>query len=73
MYQRGIKYLPQYCVDNAVVKVADPVFLGYCIAQGADVGGKALAKVSWDEKVRRQERRRPRFCGILVCFTAKAR
>ena len=56
MYQQGIKYLPQYCVDNAVVKVADPVFLGYCIAQGADVGGKALAKVSWDEKVRRQER-----------------
>jgi UDP-N-acetylglucosamine/UDP-N-acetylgalactosamine diphosphorylase len=51
MYQRGIKYLPQYCVDNAVVKVADPVFLGYCIAKGADVGGKAIAKVAWDEKV----------------------
>jgi hypothetical protein len=38
-------------VDNAVVKVADPVFLGYCIEQGADVGGKAVAKVSWNEKV----------------------
>ena len=45
MSRRGVKYLPQYCVDNAVVKVADPVFVGYCIEQGADVGGKAVAKV----------------------------
>ena len=52
MERRGVKYVPQYCVDNAVVKVADPVFVGYCIEQGADVGGKAVAKVSWDEKVR---------------------
>jgi hypothetical protein len=51
MKRRGIKHLPQYCVDNAVVKVADPVFLGYCIAKGADVGGKAVAKVAWNEKV----------------------
>ena len=51
MERRGVKYVPQYCVDNAVVKVADPVFVGYCIQQGADVGGKAVAKVSWDEKV----------------------
>ena len=51
MERRGVKYVPQYCVDNAVVKVADPVFVGYCIEQGADIGGKAVAKVSWDEKV----------------------
>ncbi len=34
-----------------MLQVADPVFVGYCIEHNADVGGKALAKVSWDEKV----------------------
>ena len=54
MTRRGVKYVPQYCVDNAVVKVADPVFVGYCIEHNADVGGKAVAKV------------RPRCCCCAV-------
>ena len=51
MEKRGIKYIHAFGVDNALVKPADPTFVGYCIQQNADCGNKVLWKCSPGEKV----------------------
>lgn len=51
MRSRGVKYLHVFGVDNALVKPADPTFVGYCIKRGADCGNKVLWKTSPEEKV----------------------
>lgn len=51
MKSRGIKYIHAFGVDNALVKPADPAFVGYCIQKAADCGNKVLWKTSPDEKV----------------------
>lgn len=51
MGMRGVKYVHVFSVDNAIGKVADPVFVGYCVLRGADVGNKVVWKASPEEKV----------------------
>lgn len=51
MRTRGIKYVHAFGVDNALVRPADPIFVGYCINRNADCGNKVLWKTSPGEKV----------------------
>jgi UDP-N-acetylglucosamine/UDP-N-acetylgalactosamine diphosphorylase len=40
MALRDVKYVHAYCVDNVLVKVADPVFTGFCISKEINCGSK---------------------------------
>ncbi|MED6192312.1 UDP-N-acetylglucosamine diphosphorylase 1 [Stylosanthes scabra] len=51
MASRGIKYIDCYGVDNALVRVADPTFLGYFIDKGVAAAAKVVRKAYPQEKV----------------------
>jgi UDP-N-acetylglucosamine/UDP-N-acetylgalactosamine diphosphorylase len=44
MQDRHIQYLHVFSIDNALVKPADPIFIGYCIVNHADCGNKVVWK-----------------------------
>lgn len=49
--KRGVKYLHAYGVDNCLVKVGDPVFLGVCIDRNVATGVKVVRKTDPNESV----------------------
>ncbi|KAK3017841.1 hypothetical protein RJ639_003351 [Escallonia herrerae] len=51
MAMRGVKYLDCYGVDNALVRVADPTFLGYFIDKGVAAAAKVVRKAYPLERV----------------------
>ena len=61
---RGALYVHAYCVDNCLVKVADPVFLGYCITKQADCAAKVVPKSSPSESVGVVARRGDKFSVV---------
>jgi len=49
--KKGIKHIHLYCVDNCLVKVADPVFLGFCIDREFELATKVVTKRDASESV----------------------
>ena len=60
----GVQHVHVFAVDNALVKVGDPAFVGYCAAAEADVGAKVCAKAHAHEKVGVLCRRQGKFAVV---------
>ena len=51
MRKRGIKHIHAYCVDNCLVKVAAPVFIGFSASKNVDIATKVVRKRDAAESV----------------------
>lgn len=51
MKKRGIEVISYFQVDNPLVTIADPVFIGLHVQAGADMSSKVLEKIGPDEKI----------------------
>lgn len=62
--RRKILYVHAYCVDNCLVRVADPVFLGYSIQKQADCAAKVVPKAYASESMGVVARRGNKFSVV---------
>lgn len=51
MQRRDVLYLHTHSVDNILIKVADPILIGYCVKQNADCAAKVVQKSHPSEAV----------------------
>lgn len=51
MRRRGIELISYFQVDNPLIKIIDPAFIGFHTLRGAQASSKAIKKVSANEKV----------------------
>jgi len=49
--KKGVTWIASYSVDNILVKIADPLFIGWCIDSDLEVGAKVVPKASPEERV----------------------
>ncbi|GMF09831.1 unnamed protein product [Phytophthora lilii] len=60
----NVQYLHVFSVDNVLCKVADPVFIGYCIDQDADCANKVVWKTRPEESVGVVAKRNGAYCVV---------
>jgi UDP-N-acetylglucosamine/UDP-N-acetylgalactosamine diphosphorylase len=48
---RKVLYVHAYCIDNCLVRVTDPIFVGYSISKQADCAAKVVPKEYLTESV----------------------
>lgn len=51
MERRGVEYVHAFSIDNILVKVGDPAFLGYCYEQESDCAVKVIEKTVPEEPI----------------------
>ncbi|KAK5171205.1 UDP-N-acetylglucosamine pyrophosphorylase [Saxophila tyrrhenica] len=51
MQKRGIQHIHAYCVDNCLVRVADPTFIGFAAEKNVDIATKVVRKRDAKESV----------------------